>query len=209
MDVKLKVCGMKDPSNILEVVSLKPDYIGFIFYKGSKRYVDGLLPSFVKNLPAGIKKTGVFVDEEMGKIEGLVAHYGLNAVQLHGSESAAYCQQIKKILAPEGIEVIKAFGVNEHFDFSVLRDYHAVDFFLFDTQTPDHGGSGKTFNWQLLNGYTLDKPYFLSGGIGLESIQQLKQIDDTRLYAIDVNSRFELAPGLKDIDKLNDFKIQL
>lgn len=207
MEVKFKVCGMKEPANILEVVALRPDYLGFIFYKPSKRYIDGLLPSFVKDLPAMIKKTGVFVDEELAKVAELATLYGLNAVQLHGAESAEYCAELSGQLTEYGVEIIKAFGVDSDFDFEVLDHYEAkVDYFLFDTQTPQHGGSGKVFDWALLDGYKLNKRYFLSGGIGLESIGELQKIDDPRLYAIDVNSKFEIAPGLKDIDKLNDFK---
>jgi len=207
MDVKLKICGMKEPANILEAAGLQPDYLGFIFYKPSKRYIDGLLPSFVKDLPADIKKTGVFVDEELVKVAELATLYGLNAVQLHGAESVAYCEGLRGLLTDYGIEIIKAFGIDGDFDFAVLDAYeNTVDYFLFDTQTPQHGGSGKVFDWSLLDGYKLSKPYFLSGGIGPDSITELRNIIDPRLFAIDVNSKFEIAPGLKDIDKLNDFK---
>ncbi len=210
MNVKLKVCGMKEPDNILELASLLPDYMGFIFYRPSKRFLDGLSPVFVKDLPAGIKKTGVFVNEEAIKVAELAMLYGLNAVQLHGGESAVYCAELKHILHREGIELIKAFGIDEDFDFTLLEAYRdVVDYFLFDTQTADHGGSGKTFNWKLLDSYALDKPYFLSGGIGLENLGDLHLIEDSRLFCVDVNSRFETAPGLKNIDKLNDFKKRL
>jgi phosphoribosylanthranilate isomerase len=210
MDVKLKICGMRLPDNIQAVTTLQPDYLGFIFYRGSKRFVDGLTPSFVKNLPAGIRRTGVFVNEELDRVAQLAVLYGLNAVQLHGQEPVKYCIALKGLLADTDIALIKAFGVDEQFDFDTLNAYaNVADYFLFDTQTPDHGGSGKVFNWSLLENYKLSKPYFLSGGIGLDSIEQLKQINDSRLYAIDINSRFELAPGLKDIDKLNDFKHKL
>lgn len=209
MQVKLKICGMKVPENILQVTALQPDYMGFIFYKASKRYVDVLSAEFVKTLPMAIKKTGVFVDEDVDVILKLVVTYGLGAVQLHGSESSQYCAELKQKL-PAAVEVIKAFGIDEQFDFAQLEAYVPyADYFLFDTQTPAHGGSGKTFNWNLLSRYTLDKPYFLSGGIGLESAEELEKINDKRLYAIDVNSRFELEPGLKNIDKLNDFKNKL
>lgn len=210
MEVKLKICGMKLPENIQSVSTLKPDYLGFIFFRDSKRYVDGLTPSFVKNLPAVIRRAGVFVDEELNRVAQLAILYGLNAVQLHGREPVKYCIALKGLLADAGIELIKAFGVDENFDFDSVNAYaNVVDYFLFDTQTPAHGGSGKIFNWALLKNYTLNKPYFLSGGISPESAAQLKQINDPRLYAIDVNSRFELAPGLKDVDKLKDFKRKL
>ncbi|MEJ2880070.1 phosphoribosylanthranilate isomerase [Pedobacter sp. GR22-6] len=210
MTAQLKVCGMKLPDNILALASLQPNYIGFIFHRPSKRFIDGLTPSFVKDLPPGIKKVGVFVDEELHKVAEMALLYGLEAIQLHGKEPVKYCMALKGLLAETGIELIKAFGVDEHFDFSVLAAYAScVAYFLFDTQTPDHGGSGKQFDWKLLRGYQLDKPYFLSGGIGPEHVAALKAINDPRLYAIDVNSKFELAPGLKDIDRLKIFKTQL
>jgi len=209
MQAKLKVCGMKLPANILELAELKPDYMGFIFYRKSKRYVADLSAEFVKSLPLAIKRTGVFVDGDLDEVVLSVSVYGLNAVQLHGGESADYCRELRSLL-PDGTEIIKAFGIDEHFEFEQLEAYLEVaDYFLFDTQTPDHGGSGKVFNWALLDRYVLDKPYFLSGGIGPESLEQLINIEDIRLYAIDVNSRFELEPGIKDIDKLNDFKNRL
>lgn len=202
MKAKLKICGMKAPANITEVLALRPDYLGFIFYKGSKRYVAELDAEVVKNIPSEIKTTGVFVDEEIEEVKRIIEKYALKAVQLHGNESAVYCSELQK-----STEVIKAFGIDASFDFNSLEAYaDAVDYFLFDTQTPEHGGSGKTFSWQLLEKYQWKKPYFLSGGIGLESIPELELITDSRLYAVDVNSRFELSPGLKDISQLSEFK---
>ena len=208
MNAKLKICGMKVPENILTVAALQPDYLGFIFYKGSKRYVGDLSADFIKAI-ASVKKTGVFVDEVVELIAAQILAYGLDAVQLHGAESPEFCAELRLALPP-ATEIIKAFGVNEYFDFDRLEAYLAhVDYFLFDTQTPDHGGSGKTFNWTLLKKYTLDKPYFLSGGISMDSVEELNNIDDPRLYAIDVNSRFETAHGVKNIDQLIDFKNML
>jgi phosphoribosylanthranilate isomerase len=199
---KLKICGMKVPANITEAVALQPDYLGFIFYPASKRFIEDLDPAIVKTIPAGIQTTGVFVNEELDKVKAAVKLYQLKAVQLHGQEGPEYCKQLQ-----EETVVIKAFGINADFDFSTLTPYEKViDYFLFDTQTPEHGGSGKTFSWQLLERYTLQKPYFLSGGIGLESAAALKEIKDKRLYAIDVNSRFEISAGLKDITQLIEFK---
>jgi phosphoribosylanthranilate isomerase len=209
MRLKLKICGMKVPANILEAAALQPDYLGFIFYKASKRYAAGLSPDLLRQLPVDIRKTAVFVDEEISVIGRLAREFDFAAVQLHGNESPEFCTELRMAL-PDGIELIKAFGVNEHFDFEGLKAYEkAVDYFLFDTQTPQHGGSGKVFNWDLLKQYHLDKPYFLSGGIGLEHAEVIAAIKDERLYAIDVNSRFELEPGLKNIDKLKDFKNKL
>lgn len=202
MKYKLKICGMKIPANITEVVALQPDYIGFIFYPGSKRFIGNLDPSLIKNIPASIKTTGVFVNEELETVKNAIITYNLKAVQLHGQENAAYCEALKG-----HAEVIKAFGIDENFDFDTLDEYQAyTDYFLFDTQTPDHGGSGKTFSWQLLGNYKNGKPYFLSGGIGIDQLAELEMIKDERLYAIDINSKFELSPGLKDTVLLSTFK---
>lgn len=205
MRLKLKVCGMRIPSNIAEVVQLQPDYLGFIFYKQSKRYIDGLPVEVVRGLPEKIKKTGVFVDEGLDEVIEAIRIYNLDAVQLHGTECPAYC---RKLMA-QGVEVIKAFGVDEEFDFQVLSNYEeAVDYFLFDTKTLGHGGSGKTFSWSLLKKYTLATPYFLSGGIGLEELSEVvTSLNDGRLYGVDVNSRFETEPGLKDIEKLKAIRL--
>jgi len=206
MGPKLKICGMKVPSNIAEVAALKPDYMGFIFYEKSKRYIGGLSPEYIQALPAPIKKTGVFVDATVEEVIARVEEYGLDAVQLHGAETPGSFKEIKDSLP--ALEIIKAFGVDEAFDFGQLTAYAAVvDYFLFDTKTPDHGGSGKLFDWRLLEQYTLDKPYFLSGGIGPEALASIKNITDPRLYAVDVNSRFELEPGLKDLKTLKEITL--
>ena len=205
MSIKLKICGMKVPANIAEVVALQPDYIGFIFYPGSKRFIGDLDPLRIKNIPATIKTIGVFVNEELETVKNAIVKYDLKAVQLHGHESAEYCGALKGYT-----EVIKAFGIDANFDFNTLDAYVSqVDYFLFDTQTPDHGGSGQTFSWQLLGSYKNKTPYFLSGGIGIEQLAGLENIKDERLYAIDVNSRFELSPGLKDIALLSACKLKL
>lgn len=196
---------MKEAGNIAGVVELQPDYMGFIFYKGSKRFVADLPVTILEQIPEGIKATGVFVNEDLGTVIRTAKEYKLAALQLHGSESPDYLRQIKQALP--GIELIKAFGVNNSFEFSELSGYtEEVDYFLFDTQTEGHGGSGKVFDWNLLARYTGTKPYFLSGGIGLEQAAALKLIDDERLYAVDINSRFELEPGLKDLERLKEFK---
>jgi phosphoribosylanthranilate isomerase len=205
MELKLKICGMREPENISGVTALSPDYMGFIFYKGSKRYIGGLDPQLVHKVPEGIKATGVFVNEDLDAVVQAARDYKLSALQLHGEESPAYCLQLKDNLP--GVEVIKAFGIGADFDFETLIPYSGkADYFLFDTQTVEHGGSGKRFDWSLLKAYTGTTPYFLSGGIGLEHAMELTAIHDPRLYALDVNSRFEIEPGLKDLDKLTDFK---
>jgi phosphoribosylanthranilate isomerase len=203
MALLLKICGMKVPSNILEVAALRPAYMGFIFYKGSKRYIADLPAGVIDALPSSIKKTGVFVDASLEEVVAAIAVYSLDAVQLHGNESEAYCKALKD--AENKVEIIKAFGVDEEFDFGRLGSYaDVVDYFLFDTKTEGHGGSGLSFSWELLQKYTLAKPYFLSGGIGLEALSEVQNITDPRLYAVDVNSRFELEPGVKDITKLKE-----
>ncbi len=202
MKMKIKVCGMKHAANIAEVANLHPDYLGFIFYPKSPRFISEVSAELIKYVPAEIKTVGVFVNEEIDEVKIKIAKHQLKAVQLHGAESVAYCAELKSV----GIEVIKAFGVHPDFDFEQLEPYvPVVDYFLFDTQTPTHGGSGKVFDWKLLDDYQLDQPYFLSGGIGLEHAQQIKTIQDPRLYAIDVNSKFELEPGLKDVEQLKEF----
>lgn len=209
MKYKFKVCGMRDPLNIKELSELAPDYMGFIFYRDSKRFAGDLNIADLAGLPEGIKKTGVFVDEELEEVLLTKERYHLHALQLHGAETPIYCAALKNRLSDDTI-LIKAFGIDSSFNFDVLLAYQGiVDFFLFDTQTEGHGGSGKTFDWTLLKNYVLNVPYFLSGGIGPEHVPVLNKIEDDRFYAIDVNSRFELEPALKDIDLLKDFKVRL
>lgn len=193
---------MKHAANIAAVADLHPDYLGFIFYDKSPRYISDVSAELIKYVPQEIKTVGVFVDEDVEAVKALVQKHYLKAVQLHGKEDVAYCKAMKET----GVEVIKAFGIHADFDFSVLEVYEpVVDYFLFDTQTPAHGGSGKVFDWTLLENYQLQKPYFLSGGVDLAHAEQIKMIKDERLYAVDINSKFELEPGLKDVDKLKEF----
>lgn len=207
-ELKFKVCGMTLAANIASVASLHPDYMGFIFYKQSPRMISDVSAELIKYIPAEIKSVGVFVNEDLAIVKKKVLDYQLKAVQLHGQESVAYCEDLKNSFA--GLEVIKAFGVDEHFDFTVLTGYQKVtDYFLFDTKTKAHGGSGKTFDWRILEHYTLDKPYFLSGGIDLEHAAAISKIEDARLYALDINSRFEVEPGIKDAEKIKEFIIAI
>jgi phosphoribosylanthranilate isomerase len=202
--MKLKICGMKYPDNILEVGSLLPDYMGFIFWDKSARYFDGTLPT----LPQSIKKTGVFVNPSKEEILEKITKYDLQAVQLHGHESVAFCQELKNTLA-NTIEIIKVFSVDSEFDFNQLEPFETVcDYFLFDTKGKLPGGNGTAFDWKVLEQYPSQKPFFLSGGIGLDEIDLVKQIlkTDLPIYAIDVNSKFEIEAGLKDKEKLDRFK---
>lgn len=198
MRPKLKICGMRFPTNIEEVILLKPDYLGFIFYEQSKRYIADLSPQFLTALQ-GVEKVGVFVNDSIDRIKLAVDSYDLQAIQLHGDESPAFIKSLKDI----DVCLIKAFGISTNFDWSQLDAYEAlVDYFLFDTKSENYGGTGKGFDWSLLKNYTLDKPFFLSGGLSVENIDEALSLDDHRLHAIDVNSKFEKSPGLKDLSLL-------
>ncbi len=205
--MKLKVCGMKHPDNVSAVAALLPDYMGFIFYKPSKRYCgETLTPAFVQSLPASIIKTGVFVNESLEEVLHICAAYGFKAVQLHGHETPAFCLTCKEA----GLEVIKVFHVGETMDWSILEPYKAVsDYFLFDTKTPEYGGSGTRFNWEILNEYDNDIPLFLSGGVDESIFAELNALRTVNIYALDINSRFELEPGLKDVERIKKFKSSL
>jgi phosphoribosylanthranilate isomerase len=195
--MKIKVCGMREPENIRQVADLHPDYMGFIFYPFSKRYVGNINEKVLNSISSGIKKTGVFVDSD--ELFSIIDRYKLDAVQLHGDESAALCRELKD----KGLEVIKAVGVDEDFDFKALEPYlEAVDYFLFDTKVPGYGGSGKLFDWKLLEQYPYTASYFLSGGLGQDNLPEIKRMTDKRLYAVDLNSRFETEPGIKDVEKI-------
>ena len=202
--MKLKVCGMRDIENISALSDLKPEYMGFIFWASSSRYVSDSTPELNKK----IKKTGVFVDASIDYINDKIITHHLQAVQLHGSETPDYCKLIKNF----EVEVIKAFSVKDHFDFSILTPYEEkCDFFLFDTKGSLPGGNGYTFNWSILNDYSSQKPFFLSGGIGIENMQEIRELLNTSLplYAIDVNSKFEISPGSKKIEAIIKFKNEL
>lgn len=193
---------MRRAENVAQVATLLPDYMGFIFYTQSPRYVNEIQAELIRYIPQNIKTTGVFVNEDLSVVKLKIAQHQLKAVQLHGQENVAYCQALKN----NGIEIIKSFGIGPDFDFSQLDAYvDVVDYFLFDTQTLAYGGSGKAFDWQLLGGYRHKVPYLLSGGIGLGHLDDIKNITDNRLFAIDVNSRFEIEPGLKNLEDLKTF----
>jgi phosphoribosylanthranilate isomerase len=201
---KLKICGMKYPENITEIAAFQPDYLGFIFWEKSSRLMDvGLIPE----LPETTKKVGVFVDASVGEIRSKVAQYQLDIVQLHGNESASFCTEIKLL----NIEIIKVFSIGSNFDFSVLVEFlPMVDYFLFDTKGKLPGGNGVTFDWKILEKYPFEKPFFLSGGIGINELEAIKDFQKTKVaekcIAIDVNSQFETKPGLKNKIELEKFK---
>jgi phosphoribosylanthranilate isomerase len=196
--MKFKVCGLKNEENILQVLESKPDYIGFIFYEKSPRYVGNeLTVEFAQSITTA-KKVGVFVNESEVTILDIASRYGLDYVQLHGNETAVFCNEIQK-----SIPVIKAFQVDDDFDFSILNEYkNGCTYFLFDSKSKHFGGSGETFNWKKLEQYKLKKPFFLSGGIDLENIDEVLKLKFSNLIAIDVNSCFETEAGIKDIEKV-------
>lgn len=196
--MKIKVCGLRDAENIKAIAALGPDYMGFICYGPSSRYINDMPADILTDLPATIYKTAVFVDESKENINRLIAQYGFNAIQLHGSESPDFADSFRS-----RVTVFKAFGISADFDFERLSNYaNKVDYFLFDTKTDLHGGSGKTFDWSILNKYDLNVPFFLSGGLSLDNLDEVVQIDHPQFYGVDLNSKFETAPGLKDIEKL-------
>ena len=209
--VALKVCGMKHAKNMEDVALLSPHYMGFIFWEPSKRYFNTSLG----NITEGIIKTGVFVDASVANIIDVVNTYQLGAIQLHGKESPEFCKDIKNALVASSeenkdIQLIKVFSIKDDFDFKQLSPFEEVcDFFLFDTKGKLPGGNGYTFSWEVLKDYPSTKPYFLSGGIGLEEVTKIKtflqQPESTYCYAIDVNSKFEMEPGLKNSTAIQEF----
>lgn len=199
---------MKYIENIRSVADVAPHYMGFIFYEKSKRHFEGIIPE----LPISIKKTGVFVNEPIEIVVSLVEEYDLEVVQLHGDESPEYCKTLLRIIVdslPLNLEVIKVFSVSDDFDFKQLEPYKDfVNYYLFDTKGKDRGGNGIKFNWSVLKNYPYSKPFFLSGGIGPKDIEEINKLRQSHLpiYAVDVNSGFESAPGIKEEKKLRVFK---
>jgi len=204
LDLQLKVCGMRNPGNIQDLVESQPHFIGLIFYKKSSRYV--LLEEnrdTIKAIPPAIKRVGVFVNEPLENLFQLVNDYGLDYVQLHGGESREYCSQVKQ----KGIQVIKVFSIENQLPIEKLGEFEdLVSYFLFDTKTPLYGGSGQVFNWEILADYPSKVPYFLSGGIGVDELNNILLDKYPGLAVIDVNSKIEIKPGFKDIDKVNEMK---
>lgn len=192
---------MRDPQNLEELCKLQPEYIGFIFYPGSKRFVGNHPDPLLFEIPgSAIKKVGVFVDEELSQVKKIVDLYGLNAVQLHGGETAAYCKQ----LSGEALEVFKA--LNPQVSQSEFESYMEVtDHILFDSAGEGRGGTGQKFNWKLLEDLPFSASFLLSGGIGPEDAETLRDLDLKGMFGVDVNSRFELSPGMKDIELLRNF----
>ena len=206
---------MRDSDNIQELVKLSPDYIGFIFYKKSKRFV----ADFPKiNIPGAIKKVGVFVNESIENIVDFVIKNQLDVVQLHGDEKSEFVKELQCHLERSRkvsiIEIIKAFSVDEHFDFSITKEYEQYcDLFIFDTKGKGYGGTGFKYDWKLLEKYQGVIPFLLSGGIGVDDSEQvlsfLRKQESNLCIGVDLNSGFEDAPGMKNIKKLQAFKQRL
>lgn len=198
--------------NTQEVAALQPDYLGFIFYEGSPRNFDGEIPQ----LPKGIKKVGVFVNATIAFAKANIEKYQLDIIQLHGNESSEYIKELKDALSSKGEscgeDIWKVFGIKDTFNFDRLTPYESlVDAFLFDTKGKAKGGNGYTFDWSVLKNYPSQTPFILSGGIGLEEIEKIKEIigSDLPILALDVNSKFENKPGQKNIELLETFTSQL
>ena len=210
--LNLKVCGMKH--NTAEVAQLEPDYLGFIFFEKSKRNYD---KAHIETLPEGIMKVGVFVDASIEFVRDKIKQFQFDVIQLHGSETPEYCKTLQsgcfiersrdmvEATPSKTLELWKVFSIKDQFDFSVLEAYEAVvDKFLFDTKGKEKGGNGYTFDWSVLQDYPSQKPFMLSGGIGLEELAAVNELKKTKLplFGIDVNSKFENEPGLKNIEAL-------
>jgi len=194
---------MRNPSNIEDLVKLKPDYIGFIFYPKSKRFIGEIIPDEIQALiPVYIQKVGVFVDEPFDNLLEKFRTNKLDMIQLHGSELPGYCERLKKLDIP----VIKVFGITSDFDFQTVRPYNQYcDYFLFDTSGEERGGTGKKFDWATLEKYNEDKPFFLSGGIHPDDVDAINRLPYSKLHGVDINSGFETEPGIKNIPQIKAF----
>ncbi|SDX08767.1 phosphoribosylanthranilate isomerase [Lutibacter oricola] len=223
--MKIKVCGMRNSENISELIKLKPDYMGFIFYKKSKRFVSDF-PQV--KIPSEIKKVGVFVNETIETIVKIVQKHQLDAVQLHGNETPEYIRSLSGVEVTYNeninnvistplnrqVEIFKAFSVDDDFDFSKTEPYQKVcDYLLFDTKGKDYGGNGVKFNWQMLDNYKGELPYMLSGGITKDDSQVilsfLRRQESNKCIGVDINSGFEIEPALKNIANIKEFKQNL
>lgn len=196
IDLKIKVCGLTLQDNIDGVDFLDIDFVGNIFYSKSPRYI-------TSNLNSKAIKVGVFVKETIKTIKTKIEKHDLQVVQLHGGESNEFCNLVKQL----GVHVWKVFSIDDEFNFELLNEFDSADLFLFDTKSPKHGGTGKKFNWELLN--KIDdlspKKYFLSGGIGFKDVNEIKRLQLKNMIGLDLNSKFEKSPGIKDVELLKEF----
>lgn len=197
--LKIKVCGMAEAENLVQLARLKPDYVGFIFYPKSPRYMaERLSAEALDVLPETTKRVGVFVSEKTETVLSLAKRYALDYVQLHGDETVEYCQTIRR----HGLKVIKVFRIATRNDLKSIAEYaQCADLFLFDTKTPTYGGCGSEFDWTILEEADIPLPWLISGGISPDNILRACQ---TGAFAVDLNSKFETAPGIKDIQLLEE-----
>jgi phosphoribosylanthranilate isomerase len=206
--MKLKICGMRESANVKNLLDqVQPDWMGLIFYHASPRYVDDIQADWIRE--TNIRKVGVFVDAALSEIAEKIQKFGISTLQLHGEESA---EEVRKIKETTGLEIFKVFSIDKNIDWNRLEPYLPyVDYFLFDTFTHAYGGSGKTFNWQILIDYPFDKPFLLSGGLTIGHLDDIKDLKSKvpQLQGLDINSKFEIEPGLKDIDLVTEFKKSL
>ena len=202
----IKVCGMRDADNIRQLDELKiADWMGFIFFEKSKRHVSEV-PQY---LPKNSKRVGVFVNYSIEEIAEKVRDFGFNLVQLHGNETPEYCHELKKRLGSE-VKIIKMFQISSSKDLEPTSKYEAwVDYFLFETKCESYGGSGKKFDWDILDHYPCFTPFILTGGIGPDDVDKIKTFHNPLFAGIDLNSKFEISPAFKDIDLLKNFIKQL
>ena len=226
----VKVCGMREPENIRDVAALGVDWIGFIFYPKSPRYVSqirsraGIIPDYSvfmkheelsskelssKEMMRQVKRVGVFVDDMPQNIVTRAVNYELDIIQLHGSESVIMIDNLRSTLAPsirKGIKFMKALSISTAEDILRYKEYEGhVDYFIFDTQTPLVGGSGNHFDWNMLDAYDGNTPFILSGGVGPDDAERVLSIRHPMFVGIDLNSQFETAPAVKNVDALKDF----
>jgi phosphoribosylanthranilate isomerase len=205
--MNVKVCGLRDADNLKDIAELNPDFIGFIFYEQSPRFVGETLDvAVLKTLPKSIKRVGVFVNASPDYVLRTVKKYDLHYAQLHGNETPEYCRSLRN----KGVSIIRAFRVDDSFNFSMLHNFKPYcDFFLFDAKGEQPGGNGVQFDWGVMSRYDNEKPFFISGGIGLHNLDQLTQLEGMKLYGVDVNSQVEAAPGVKDVEKVRELIARL
>lgn len=198
----VKVCGMTDPGNIAAVAALNPDMMGFIFYGPSPRCAGKLAPEALDVLPGSLVRVGVFVDEEPDVLRSTVERYNITVLQLHGTESPEFCRNLRE----DGFRIIKAVRVGAARDVAEAELYDGCcDLLLFDTMSEAYGGTGKAFDWDLLQYYQGKLPFLLGGGISVADTRKLRDLQYSNFKGVDLNSRFEDSPGVKSDSLLKTF----